>query len=217
MRIAWIQLSTQGPGNIPVLRWKMEKFDAKAVVKQVQRKTIKKELYFRKLLDSIRQAVIIIDKQGQIKLFNQAAVEMWGLIANDLRHSLEDMPFFSQQIQEKIQDTLLNRKKNELPECSFTLPSGDQRFMRMDFAPLTDELNGIVEVILTGTDITKEKQLEQEKKILEGLLPICSHCKKIRDKTQEWVVLEQYIDDHSSARFSHSICPDCVNKYYPDT
>jgi DNA-binding response OmpR family regulator len=45
---------------------------------------------------------------------------------------------------------------------------------------------------------------------LEGLLPICAHCKRIRETDQQWVELETYISDHSTAQFSHSICPHCL-------
>ncbi len=51
---------------------------------------------------------------------------------------------------------------------------------------------------------------------LGGLLPICSHCKKIRDDSGYWNELEKYISDHSDAEFSHAICPSCLAKYYPD-
>jgi len=51
---------------------------------------------------------------------------------------------------------------------------------------------------------------------LSGLLPICSHCKKIRDDRGYWNEVENYISDHSDAEFSHAICPGCLHKYYPD-
>ncbi|SHI57683.1 hypothetical protein SAMN02745216_00187 [Desulfatibacillum alkenivorans DSM 16219] len=54
-----------------------------------------------------------------------------------------------------------------------------------------------------------------EVKTLSGLLPICSHCKKIRDDKGYWNQIEVYIQDHSEADFSHSICPDCAKKIYP--
>ena len=53
-------------------------------------------------------------------------------------------------------------------------------------------------------------------KTLSGLLPICSSCKKIRDDKGYWSQIEGYISDHSAAEFSHSICPDCAKKLYPD-
>ena len=52
-------------------------------------------------------------------------------------------------------------------------------------------------------------------KTLSGLLPICSSCKKIRDDQGYWEQLEVYIDRHSNAQFSHSLCPQCIPKYYP--
>lgn len=51
---------------------------------------------------------------------------------------------------------------------------------------------------------------------LNGLLPICSHCKKIRDDRGYWNEVEKYISDHSDAEFSHAICPGCLHQYYPD-
>jgi CRP-like cAMP-binding protein len=57
-----------------------------------------------------------------------------------------------------------------------------------------------------------------EKTIVEaigGLLPICAHCKKIREDDGSWVSIEKYISDHSEAEFSHGLCPDCVKELYP--
>lgn len=48
-------------------------------------------------------------------------------------------------------------------------------------------------------------------KQLEGIIPICMHCKKIRDDQKSWQQLEQYISSHSEARFSHGICPECYD------
>lgn len=48
-----------------------------------------------------------------------------------------------------------------------------------------------------------------------GLLPICAHCKKIREDDGSWVPIEKYISDHSEAEFSHGLCPDCVKALYP--
>lgn len=49
-------------------------------------------------------------------------------------------------------------------------------------------------------------------KQLEGIIPICMHCKKIRDDQNSWNQLEQYITNHSEARFSHGICPQCLEE-----
>jgi GAF domain-containing protein len=53
-------------------------------------------------------------------------------------------------------------------------------------------------------------------KTLHGLIPICASCKKIRDDKGYWNQIEAYIRDHSEAEFSHSICPVCMKKLYPD-
>jgi len=50
-------------------------------------------------------------------------------------------------------------------------------------------------------------------KQLQGLLPICSYCKKIRDDQNYWQQVEGYISEHSEAIFSHGICPDCFEKF----
>ena len=55
----------------------------------------------------------------------------------------------------------------------------------------------------------------QEIRHLQGMLPICSACKKIRDEAGTWHQIESYVRDHSEAQFSHSICPDCNEKLYP--
>lgn len=52
-------------------------------------------------------------------------------------------------------------------------------------------------------------------KVLRGLLPICSACKKIRDDAGYWNQMEVYVRDHSEAEFTHGICPDCLRRLYP--
>lgn len=87
-------------------------------------------------------------------------------------------------------------------------------------------------VFLDGVilDVTELKQAREEReqlitdlqkalsevKTLGGLLPICASCKKIRDEKGYWNQIEAYIRDHSDAEFSHSICPVCARKHYPD-
>ena len=64
----------------------------------------------------------------------------------------------------------------------------------------------------------REKELEQalqEIKVLRGILPICSRCKKIRDEHGQWHSVESYIKGHSEADFSHLICPECLDKHFP--
>jgi GAF domain-containing protein len=53
-------------------------------------------------------------------------------------------------------------------------------------------------------------------KTLRGLLPICSHCKAIRDDKDYWQSVELYVKTHTEAVLSHGICPDCARKHYPE-
>ncbi|MFH1980664.1 MAG: hypothetical protein ABIL58_02350 [Pseudomonadota bacterium] len=53
-------------------------------------------------------------------------------------------------------------------------------------------------------------------KILKGLLPVCASCKKVRDDTGYWNQIDEYIREHSEATVTHSICPDCAKRLYPD-
>ena len=53
-------------------------------------------------------------------------------------------------------------------------------------------------------------------KALEGILPICMYCKKIRDGKGYWNEIEAYIHNHTDAKFSHGLCKDCAEKFYPD-
>ena len=65
--------------------------------------------------------------------------------------------------------------------------------------------------------LTRELQQSLEKiKVLSGLLPICSNCKKIRDDNGYWTQVDDYMHTHSDLEFSHSICPDCMHELYPE-
>jgi hypothetical protein len=73
-------------------------------------------------------------------------------------------------------------------------------------------------VILGGTAFLIDRIIRQERElqVLEGLLPICSFCKRIRDEAGEWRQLETYITSRSPARFSHTFCPECGRRHYPE-
>lgn len=60
------------------------------------------------------------------------------------------------------------------------------------------------------------QQALAEVKTLRGLLPICAHCKKIRDDQGYWNVIEDFVSSHSEAVFSHGICPECTKLLYPE-
>ncbi|MFC1499436.1 histidine kinase N-terminal 7TM domain-containing protein [Candidatus Zixiibacteriota bacterium] len=80
-------------------------------------------------------------------------------------------------------------------------------------------------------DITRRKLADRERELLitelqgaldqvrmlEGLLPVCSSCHNIRNDAGDWERMADYIEEHSSVEFSHSICPDCAKKLYPNS
>jgi hypothetical protein len=70
-----------------------------------------------------------------------------------------------------------------------------------------DELAKSNEQLILALD--QVKQLNQ-------LLPICSNCRKVRNDSGYWQQIENYVADHSETEFTHSLCPDCVKKLYPD-
>ncbi|HOA08241.1 MAG TPA: hypothetical protein PLE16_00310 [Spirochaetota bacterium] len=76
------------------------------------------------------------------------------------------------------------------------------------------------ELVASKTNLEENlKRLEEASrniKILSGLIPICASCKKIRDDDGYWYQIEQYINEHSDAVFSHGLCPACAKKMYPD-
>jgi hypothetical protein len=74
---------------------------------------------------------------------------------------------------------------------------------------------GMTAMVMERMKLRAEERENQIKR-LEGLLPICSYCKKIRDENNEWHTMESYIEERSTAEFSHGICPECFEKYHPD-
>ena len=64
-----------------------------------------------------------------------------------------------------------------------------------------------------GALIEKLRKDTEEIKTLQGIMPICTSCQKIRDDKGHWNHIEAYIREHYLADFTHSICPECAKKY----
>ena len=121
------------------------------------------------------------------------------------------------------------KTKNSLIKAAAEIQIGDLWFEETT-DPIINGEGKLEKAVHILNDITERKILEIEKeqlilelknalaevKKLSGLLPICSHCKKIRDDKGYWTQIESYIHEHSEATFSHGICQDCAKKYYPD-
>ena len=72
-----------------------------------------------------------------------------------------------------------------------------------------------MQTILVGK-IEELREALDHIKTLQGILPICSFCKKIRDDQGYWSQVEGYISKHTDAQFSHGICPECLKQHYPE-
>lgn len=73
------------------------------------------------------------------------------------------------------------------------------------------KLNSELEFLVEQRTAALQKALD-EVKILQGIIPICSYCKQIRDDKGAWSRIEKYISENTDAEFSHGICPDCLEK-----
>lgn len=96
--------------------------------------------------------------------------------------------------------------------------------------PVRNAIGTVVGAIIVNQDITEKRRLEKERenlvanlekalaevRTLSGLLSICASCKRIRDEKGAWNPIESYIHARTNTEFSHGICPDCMNKLYPE-
>jgi len=112
----------------------------------------------------------------------------------------------------------------------FSEVGGRTRYLIFDASPVYSRSGEMTAAIETLQDITELKRVEEERKrlnielkeafdkikTLRGLIPICAGCKRIRDDRGYWNQLEQYVEEHSDASFSHGLCPECFRKYFTD-
>lgn len=73
----------------------------------------------------------------------------------------------------------------------------------------------VIFIAVVSLEVYLIRKMNRRIKLLEGLLPICAGCKKIRSQDQ-WEHVESYISKRSPVQFSHSLCPECMEKLYPD-
>jgi len=185
------------------------------------------------ILNCMSEAVYVMDRDMDILYANPAAEDLTGYtVGESVGKKCEDI-FCEASFRCKSlcpPKTAMREKRPILHrEAETKNKNGGLRQTQISFSPFywCDECIGSVIVI---KDITEVKEAEEQReklidelqsalvqvKLLSGLLPICSSCKKIRDDKGYWNQIEGYIRDHSEAEFTHSICPECAKRLYPE-
>ena len=145
----------------------------------------------------------------------------------DIVHGLESgadnfvtKPYDEGRLLSRIQYILINREIRKGATSQMGLDiffAGKKHFINSDRFQILDLLFSTYEDVLEQKHRLEKMNRELQEaldtiKTLQGLLPVCSLCKKIRDKKDHWHSMEAYITNHSEAKFSHSYCPQCAAK-----
>ena len=184
------------------------------------------------IIESCEDAIIGKGLDGKIVSWNAGACKLYGYTsAEAVGQSITLLvpPEHAQALgplMERVErgehishfETTRRRKDGELAEVSLSM------------SPVRNSDGQIVGISTIAHDIAERKRAERERerlvgelqralaevKTLSGLLPICSHCKKIRDDKGSWNQIEVYIRERSNADFTHSVCPECAKRYFPE-
>ncbi|MFH1674987.1 MAG: PAS domain-containing protein [Pseudomonadota bacterium] len=195
--------------------------------KRAQKALKESEQRLKTILDSAQVGILTIDaKSHKIAGVNPMAAEMIGApkeqIIGHVCHSfvcpaqkgkcpITDLG----QIIDNSERVLLKCNGKEMPilKTVGTVSLGGREYLIESFLDITERKQAADE---REKLIKKLQDALGEVKTLSGLLPICASCKKIRDDKGYWNQIESYIRDHSEAEFSHSLCPECLKKLYPE-
>jgi PAS domain S-box-containing protein len=204
----------------------------KKMTEDLQKTTVSKD-YVHNIIGSMIDSLIVVDPDAKIRMVNEATCKLLGFQEEELiGKSIETIFDATEEIstQEKVLDKLIDEGKVNNYKTYLKAQDGKKIPILFNGSVVKDKDGRIIRIVCTARDISELKQIENERerlieelqealaevKQLSGLLPICASCKKIRDDKGYWNQIEEYILDHSEAEFSHSICPDCMKKLYPD-
>ncbi len=184
------------------------------------------------ILDSLPHWAMLIDvKTRSILAANKLAFDSGAKINFQCWDDFGHRQFISEEHKIIIENEPERKKDNQI-KCDFCLAdeameSGKPERKEVEiegtiwdtwWMPVDENI--YLHYAMDITDIRRtQKELEEaikEVKTLKGIIPICCSCKNIRDDKGYWNQIESYLKEHSDADFSHSICPKCAKKLYPE-
>jgi len=185
------------------------------------------------IVTQIPDAVIAVGRDGCIISWNRAAERLFGLSADAVlgrrAHDLQLSPWFSKE-EDAIIASMVER--GEVLRREGIRPAGNGGFIHLELsiAPLAASDGAPAGALVVMRDISgtkqKEHDMEQQIEILrrasdrlrlsEALIPICAHCKQVRDSGGSWHEMDAYLHDRFGAKFTHGICPTCITRLHPD-
>lgn len=182
----------------------------------------------RILIEESRDGIVIIDSNGKVYKANKRYADMLGYSMEEI-HQLHvwdwDAKFTKEELLEMVHAvddrghhfvTRHRRKDGTLIDVELSNNGACDRGQKLIFCicrDITDRIKAAKERQKLIQDL---KEALAEIKTLRGILPLCSFCKKIRDDKGYWEQVDIYIKKYSEADISHSICPECMKKHYPN-
>jgi PAS domain S-box-containing protein len=179
---------------------------------------------YRQIVETAQEGIWIIDAEGKVTYANQRIAEMLGYPQAEVVG--RPLAGFMAQEHRELSRQNLARHRWGIPEryeFTFLRRTGSPLHALVSTNPLYDQAGNYTGALAMLTDISKRKRAEEalqkaldDIRTLRGILPICSNCKNIRDDQGYWTQVEVYVRDRTEAEFSHSFCPECMKKLYPE-
>ncbi len=215
---------------------KMKREEERKLAEAVAETVAKERNLLRTLIDNIPAHIYIKDTNGRFVIANKALLNTLGLANEQLLIGKTNEELYPHEVMDKINQSekevlSSGNARYDIEEPSFYKNgTGEVRWISSTKIPLTNKNNEIIGLVVVERDITEQKNSEAERerliaelkqaladvKMLSGLIPICSNCKKIRNDQGYWIQLETFIQEHSETKFTHGICPECAQQLYPD-
>ncbi len=184
---------------------------------------------FRSIYNNATIGFYRLSNDGRLLMGNPKFFEMLKISERELLNKKIEEVLEVDENRQNFLEIIKREKRINGYESEWYRKDGALFFGRETAWTITDEKGDIqyIDVILEDVSLKKQVEAEREQlisllqsakseiKVLSGLLPICASCKRIRNEDGNWSNIEQYIDEHSEAEFSHGICPDCARKLYP--